>query len=170
MTCPSTVRIATAHDAPEIWRLFLEGQKDFSLFTMAPDKVNWILSRVLCPETIPLGDTALRGVMGVIGKVGALEAICGLCISDLWYTHDKHLGDFLVFVDPVHRSSKHAQALIEWMKYQSDILGLPFISGVITNQRTEAKCRLFRRMIPKIGETFFYSGTNSERPAVTIGE
>jgi hypothetical protein len=152
----SIVRIATMRDYQEVLRLFLQSHQENGQFSLAPDKLHWLLSRLLAPEAIPEDDMGLRGIIGVIGKEGALEAICGVCISDLWYTHEKHLGDFLVFVDPEHRHTEHAKTLITWMKLQADIIGIPLMSGVVTNHRTEAKCRLFRRMYPKVGELFLY--------------
>lgn len=150
------VRAATMRDYQECLRLFLQSHVENGLFSLAPDKLHWMLTRFLAPEAIPEDDPGLRGIIGVIGKEGALEALCGLCISDLWYTHEKHLADFLVFVDPEYRTTNHAQTLIGWMKKQADIIGLPLMSGVVANHRTEAKCRLFRRMSPKVGELFLY--------------
>ncbi len=156
MASESKVRIAGVADYQEIWRMFLQSHNENGLFRLSPQKVEWLICRILAPQFIPPEDTGPRGVIGVIGKVGALEAICGICISDIWYTDEKHLSDFLVFVDPEFRKSDHATALVNWMKQQSDIIGLPFISGVVSNHRTEAKCRMYRRMMPKIGEYFFY--------------
>lgn len=151
------VRAANMRDYQECLRLFLQSHNENGLFVLAPDKLHWILTRFLAPELIPEDDPGLRGVIGVIGKEGSLEALCGLCISDLWYTHEKHLSDFLVFVDPEYRATNHARTLIGWMKKQADIIGVPLMSGVVANHRTEAKCRLFRRMSPKVGELFMYN-------------
>lgn len=160
MYAAGTVRAATMKDYQECLRLFLQSHNENGLFALAPDKLHWMLVRFLAPENIPDDDTGLRGIIGVIGKEGALEALCGVCISDLWYTYEKHLADFLVFVDPEYRITDHAKVLINWMKQQADIIGIPLMSGVVSNQRTEAKCRLFRRMVPKVGELFFYPGSH----------
>jgi len=157
MTCPSVVRIATADDAQEVWRLFLQGHRENGLFTLSQEKVQWFLNRVLYPEMIPPGDVGARGVIGVIGSPGALEGLVFLTIGTYWYSHEKHIEEFLVYVDPECRKSDHAQALVQWMKDQVEITGLPLLTGIISNHRTEAKCRLYRRMLPKIGE-FFYLG------------
>lgn len=157
MPCDSIVRIATIRDYQEALRLFLQSHKENGLFTLSPKKMQWFLNRFLMPETIHPEDTGIRGVIGVIGQEGSLEALCGLCISDLWYTEDKHLADFLVFVDPEFRASNHAKSLVNWMKKQSDIIGLPLMSGIVSTVRTEAKCRMFRRLIPKVGEYFLYN-------------
>jgi GNAT superfamily N-acetyltransferase len=150
------VRAATMRDYQECLRLFLQAHNENDQFSLAPDKLHWMLTRFLNPDAIPEDDPGLRGIIGVIGREGGLEAICGLCISDLWYTYDKHLTDFLVFVDPEYRTTGHAKTLTGWMKTQADIIGMPLMSAVVTNHRTEAKCRLFRRTFPKVGELFLY--------------
>lgn len=161
MPCQSIVRIAGPQDYQECFRLFLQAHRENGLFILAPDKIQWYLTRFLRPDLIPEDDPGVRGIIGVIGEEGSLEAMCGICISDIWYTHEKHLADFLVFVDPEARASDHAQALVTWMKRQSDIIGLPLMSGVVATKRTEAKCRMYKRMMPKIGEYFLYSGVTA---------
>ena len=161
MTCQSTVRIATPVDAQECWRLFLQGHRENGLFTLAADKVQWFMNRVLNPESIQPGDTGPRGAIGVIGPVGALEGLVFVTIGEYWYSYDKHVEEFIVFVDPECRKSEHAQALIQWMKDQVEITGLPLMTGIISNHRTEAKCRLYRRMLPKVGEFFLLTPKGS---------
>lgn len=154
---PSIVRTAVPDDYQEIWRLFLQNHRENGLFQPSPRKVQWLLNRVLCPESIPPGDTGTRGVIGVIGPVGGLEAIVFVTISEYWYSTEKHIEEFMVYVDPECRKSEHAIALVQWMKDQTEDTGLPLLTGVMSNHRTEAKCRLYRRMMPKIGELFMVS-------------
>lgn len=151
---PSVVRPAGPDDHKEIWRLFLMGHNENGMFTLAPDKVEFFLQRVLYPDLIPDGDLGPRGVIGVIGPVGALEGLVFLTIGTYWYSHDKHLEEFLVYVDPECRQSGHAHALVQWMKDQVEATKMPLMTGIVSNHRTEAKCRLYRRMLPKVGEFF----------------
>lgn len=151
MTCPSIVRVAKPDDRQEIWRLFLQGHRENGQFNLAPEKVDYFLSRALCPEAIPAWDTGPRGAIGVIGDVGALEALVFVTIGTYWYSHDRHLEEFIVYVDPECRKSTHARALVGWMKHQSDLTGLPLVTGIISNERTEAKVALYSRMLPKVG-------------------
>jgi len=161
MTSPSVVRLALPEDATEIWRLFLQGHNENGLFTLAPEKVQWFLARVLRPDLIFEGDTGPRGVIGVIGPVGKLEALVFLMLGSYWYTNDMHLEEYLIYTDPEHRKSHHVQALVQWMKDQVTTTGLPLLTGIISNVRTEAKCRLYRRMLPKVGEFFFVGAKGS---------
>jgi len=165
VTSPSTVRLATGADHQECWRLFLMGHKENGLFPLAADKVEFFIQRALNPQYIQLGDTGPRGAIGVIGPVGSLEGIVFVTISNFWYTHAKNLDEFIVYVDPEHRHSNHAHALVQWMKDQVEITGLPLMTGIISNHRTEAKCRLYRRMLPKIGE-FFWFGPKGSSPSL----
>jgi GNAT superfamily N-acetyltransferase len=157
----SIVRTAGPDDYEEVWRLFLQNHKENGLFKPSPPKVQWLLNRVLYPQAIPPGDTGTRGVIGVIGPVNALEGIVFVTISEYWYSAQKHIEEFMVYVDPECRKSGHAVALVQWMKDQAAITGLPLLTGVMSNHRTEAKCRLYRRMLPKIGELFMVSPNGS---------
>ena len=160
MTCSSVVRIGRPEDHREIWRLILQGHKEIGTFELSPEKVQWFMTRALAPHTIPSGDMGPRGIIGVIGSEGALEGMAFILISEFWYTNDKHLEEILVYVDPECRKSRHAKALIDWMKYQSRETGLKLVTGIFTlSEKTEAKCRLYRRVLPKAGEFFLYSGT-----------
>lgn len=161
MTCPSIVRTAKPADRQEIWRLFLQGHRENGQFNLAPEKVDWFLNRALCPETIPEWDSGARGIVGVVGDIGRLEALVMMFIGTFWYSHDRHLEEYIVYVDPECRRTFHARALVLWMKQQSDKTGLPLVTGIISNERTEAKCRLYRRLVPKVGEFFLYGGKQS---------
>lgn len=156
MTCPSIVRVAGPADHQEIWRLFLQGYRENGQFSLAPEKVEWFISRALYPETIPPWDAGIRGVIGVIGDVGALEAVTFVCIGSMWYSHDKYLEEYIIFVDPECRRSFHARALIKWLKERSEQTMLPLLTGPVSNIRTEAKISLYNRMLPKLGEYFLY--------------
>lgn len=169
MPCISSVRTATPDDMQEVWRLFLQGHKENGLFTLAPEKVQWFINRALYPELIQPGDTGSRGAIGVIGQTGSLEGLVFVTIGSYWYSHDKHIEEFIVYVDPECRKSGHAAALVQWMKDQVEITGLPLMTGIISNERTEAKCRLYRRMLPKIGEFFYLGPKGSNTPALVAG-
>lgn len=169
MTVPSIVRVATPDDAQEIWRLFLQGHNENGIFSLSPNKVQWFMNRALFPQAIKPRDTGTRGCIGVIGPPKALEALVFVTIGEYWYSDDKHIEEFLVYVDPEFRKSDHADALLNWMKEQVERTGLPLMTGIVSNNRTEAKCRLYRRVFPKAGEFFFYSPTKSNGAMATAG-
>lgn len=157
MSSPSVVRIAKPDDKMEIWRLCLNHHNENGVFPLAPEKVDFFINRVLYADRIPPNDTGARGVIGVIGPRGSLEAIAFLLLSECWYTRQRHIEELMVYVDAEYRHSDHAKALLQWMRDQSQNTGLPLLSGVMSNHRTEAKCRLYRRAFPKVGELFMLS-------------
>lgn len=160
--CQSTVRLAAPRDYPEVARLFMQDHSENGIFHIDFNKIDWLLRRLLKPEEIPSDDTGTRGLMGVIGPTDALEAVVAVVISAPWYSSEMVLNDLVLYVDPNYRHSGHAKALIEWMKYQSTITGLPLISGVITKERTEAKVRLYQRQMPvKLGAYFLHDPLSS---------
>jgi len=91
----------------------------------------------------------------VIGPEHALEGLVLLVTGCFWYSEDQHLEEYMIYVDPQHRRSSHAKALVQFMKDQVELTKLPLLTGVQSTTRTEAKCRLYQRMLPKIGEFFF---------------
>lgn len=156
MTTPSIVRIAGSSDLQEVFRLLLEGHRENGLFSYDLDKVHWWVSRMLSPETIPEWDTGPRGVIGVIGEPENLEALAFLTIGCFWYSSQRHLEEFIVYVDRRYRASRHAKSLIKWMKDQSIATGLPLMTGILSMHQTEEKIHLYERMLPKAGAFFCF--------------
>jgi GNAT superfamily N-acetyltransferase len=163
MSSPSVIRIATIEDLPEVWRLFRMGYGENALFPLDKDKALWHLKRALEPEKIHPEDKGMRGIIGVIGPVGALEAATFLTLATFWYTHHQHVEEYIVLVDEDHRKTDHAKAMINWMKQTAQEAGLPLITGILSNNRTQAKCRLYGRLLPKAGE-FFVQLPNNWQP------
>lgn len=157
MSSPSTVRVAGPKDFDEVWRILLESHRENALFPLAEDKVRWFVNRVIYPETIPIDDTGIRGIIGVIGPIGAIEGLVFLTVGSYWYTHAKNIDEYMVYVSPGHRRSEHAKALVEFMRRQVELTGLPLVTGIMSTTRTEAKVRLYERMLPKIGAFFYLS-------------
>lgn len=156
MVAQSIVRYARPEDRQEIWRLFLHAHRENGMFSLAPEKVDWFLNRALFPGLIPNWDTGIRGAVGVIGDVGELEALVLVCLGSMWYSNDRYLEEYIIFVDPECRRSFHARALIRWLKGRSEQTRLPLLTGPVSNIRTEAKISLYSRMLPKAGEYFVY--------------
>jgi len=157
MTSESIVRVATPDEYESVWKLMLLSYEENAVFPLDEPKARWHLRRAICPHEILSTDTGLRGVVGVIGGKDRLEGLCFLTIGSFWYSNALHLEEFMVFVHPDHRKSEHAKAFINWMKQQVAETGLPLMTGVFSLKRTEAKCRLYQRMMPKLGEFFFYT-------------
>lgn len=105
------------------------------------------------------------GVIGVIGDPGNIEALIFLLISSFWYSSAWHLEELFSYVRPQFRKSTHAKALVEWAKRASDEIGIPLVIGIISNTRTEAKVRLYRRQLKDPAGAFFvYRKNGADMP------
>lgn len=170
MTAPSVVRPAIAGDRDEIWRLFLLHAEENALFPLSENKVQFYLERFLRPETIAADDTGPRGLIGVIGEVGALEGAIMLVLGSPWYTDDITLDDCMNFVDPAHRNSGHAKALISYSQHLVDQVrqrhpDFKMIIGVLSTERTAAKIRLYSRLMGEpVGAFFMHPPASGVKP------
>lgn len=98
------------------------------------------------------------GLVGIIQDEGQrLEGAILLRIGAMWYSDDEVLEERAIFIHPDYRSAKggRARRLCEFSKRTADSLGLPLIIGVLSNQRTEAKVRLYERQFGKPSGAFF---------------
>ena len=140
------VRLATPADEEEIMEMCRRLHAENGLFDLAEDKVRDCLKRYY--------DRA-GAIVGVIGKHGHIEASTCLLFSEMYYTKKWHLAELWNFVDKNFRNSRNAEALIEFGKKSAVKIGVPFITGIITNDRTAAKVRLYRRMLGYPAGAFF---------------
>lgn len=169
MSSSSTVRPAVSADRAEVWRLFKLHHEENALFPLSERKVGFYLDRILNPQQIATDDTGPRGLLGVIGPVGALEGAIMLVLGSPWYTDEITLDDCMNFVDPAHRRSDHAKALISYSKHLVDQvrLGHPdfkMILGVVSTERTAAKVLLYSRQLEPVGAYFMYPASSGVKP------
>ena len=103
------------------------------------------------------GLTLNHGVVGIIGERGKPEGAVLLRIGNMWYSDQQVIEEKAIFIHPDYRSAKggRARKLVEFSKQVADRLGLPLIIGVLSNQRTEAKVRLYERQFGKASGAFF---------------
>lgn len=156
MPSPSIVRPAIAHDEIEVWRLFRLLYNENATFKISDRKVQYYLDRLLRPEMITPDDAGPRGFIGVIGPIGALEACIMLTLGSVWYSEELSLDEHLNFVDPAHRASNHAKALISYAKHCSDMIGIRLVIGILSTKRTAAKVRLYERQLTPAGCFFLH--------------
>lgn len=157
MTSNSIVRKATPADRSGVWELFRLLHEENGIFNLSEHKLNWLLDRILSPESIPEGDMGTRGFMGVIGPVGALEGFILMVLGSFWYSDDIILEEYANFVHPNHRKSNHAKVLLSYSRHLADKVDVPLVIGIISNIRTAAKVRLYRRQLPEAGSFFLYN-------------
>lgn len=157
MTSESVVRKAVPADRESIWDLFRLLHEENGVFSLSEHKINYLLERILHPEKIPEADPGIRGFMGVIGPVGKLEGLLVMVLGSFWYSDDIIFEEYANFVHPAHRKSNHAKALLAYSRHMADNVNIPLVIGIISNLRTAAKVRLYRRQLPECGSFFLYN-------------
>lgn len=137
-----------------------------AMFPISDRKVQYYLDRLLHPETIAMDDAGPRGFIGVIGPLNAIEACIMLTVGSVWYSEEITLDEHFNFVDPGHRQSSHAKALISFAKHCADKIGIRLVIGVLSTKRTAAKVRLYERQLTPAGAFFVHPAPlNLEPPA-----
>lgn len=156
---PTKVRIAEAGDMAAILTLCRQLAGENALFEMNEEKVTAVVERAVIGYIDPkTGQRSQDGLVGVIGRMGELEGMMMLKIGQFWYTDALHLEEIFSFVPPRYRRSDNAKKLIEWAKKMSDECGAPLFVGITSTIRTEAKVRLYRRMLGTWLGCFFIYG------------
>jgi GNAT superfamily N-acetyltransferase len=151
---PGSVRIVEKKDEEELMALCRQLYAENGLFKINEDKVCAMLHRAFNRQC---------AVMGVIGDPGKIQAMIFLLLSTFWYSDDPHFEEILAYVVPAYRRSGNAIELMKFAKWCSNETGYPLLIGVISNERTESKVRLYQRQFQKpIGNFFFYRANGKD--------
>jgi hypothetical protein len=155
MTEPLEVRVGTPDDWMQLMDLAMAATEENGFLPPAVDKIGQEIWSALNQD---------RGLCGVIGKPGEqIEGAVLLRVADEWYTNEKVLLEKGIFIHPDYRAAKggRARILCEYSKGISDALNLPLIIGVLSNLRTEAKVRLYKRQFGEPAGAFFLYGAKT---------
>ena len=157
------VRIAVAEDEPAIMAMCRRLHAEIGLFSLQVDKVRDVIRKCFNRAGV---------IVGVIGKVGRLEASTCLIISDYYYTDDWHLAELWNFVDAPYRAgTRNAEALINFGKTCAEQMGCPLLTGIITSNQTAGKVRLYRRLLGSpTGAFFIHNAKWSTEPMASHGD
>lgn len=148
------VRVADMNDLDHIMVLSREVHAENGLHELDERKVVPEMTRAL------IGDGAF---VGVIGPVGALEAMIYLGVRTFWYTSTPHLEEQVNYVRPQFRRTRNAVALIEYAKACATQLKLPLLISVLSTERTREKIRLYKRRLGEpSGAYFLYNGKTGQ--------
>jgi GNAT superfamily N-acetyltransferase len=156
------VRLATKRDEGEIFGLLLLLHAENALFSLNRDKVlagiQWATERK-------------GGLIFVIDEGPRVVASLGMTIACDWYSDDEYLLERWNFVHPEYRRSDYARKLLEtgkwaheWFKVKGKLM--PFFCGINSFERTEAKIRMYARLMPCIGAYFMYGQAPRQQDAV----
>ncbi len=148
------VRVADPSDEEELMAMCRNLHAENGAFSMSEEKVRALLWRAFNRQD---------GLIGVIGASGRLEGSIYLLIDQLWYSNDWCLLELWNYVLPAYRRSTNAKELIAFAKKCSEALRLPLFIGILSNEQTEAKVRLYRRQLGTPAGAFFLVGTTTGR-------
>ncbi len=136
----SVLRIAQADEEEDLLgfchELWEENGKEF--FSFDAEKVRGHLRR---------SSEKRGGLFAVIGEPRKIEAGALLLIDPYYYTSDFALFELFSYVRPDYRRSQHAKTLVNWALNMSEKLRLLLFIGILSNSRTVAKVRLYRRVL-----------------------
>jgi hypothetical protein len=154
------VRLANPDDVHELMDVAMQACSENGF--VKPNKIKLL-------HEIWAGSNQDHSIIGVIGEPGKIEGAILLRITDSWYSDDTVLEERGIFILPEFRNAKggRARKLCEFAKRASEVLNAPLLIGVLSNQRTEAKVRLYERQFGKpTGAFFLYNArTGSVREA-----
>jgi hypothetical protein len=124
-----------------------------------------LLAREIYPALCQ--DHGLCPVIGLPG--GAIEGLALLRIGAMWYAPELVVEERCVFVYPQFRSAKggRARKLVEYSKKVADTLGMKLLIGVLSNTRTEAKVRMYTRLLGEPAGAFFLYNARTTGTKVT---
>lgn len=102
------------------------------------------------------------GFIGVIGDEGRIEGAMCLVFNHLWYNDDLWwVEDKFHFVHPDYRTSNNASELLDWAVWWRRQLQIPLMMGVVSNERTAAKIRLYERKLGPMSGALFLVGAKT---------
>jgi hypothetical protein len=149
------IRVGTAEDLDAVMAIAMAACEENGFLNPNPQKLLAEIWPALHQD---------HGIMGVIGKAGGpIEGVVLLRIGTMWYSDAKVLEEKAIFIHPNYRNAKGGRAarLCEFSKKAADELGIPLIIGVLSNSRTEAKVRMYRRQFGEPSGAFFLYGAKT---------
>jgi hypothetical protein len=108
-----------------------------------------------------------HGLVAVIRGENGLEGALLLRIGTMWYSDDQVIEEKAIFIHPEYRNAKggRARRLSEYAKKVSDELGIPLVIGVLSNERTAAKVRMYERQFGKPSGAYWIYGARTGQHA-----
>ena len=148
-TAKLTARVGTPDDIDDLMALALAAVSDNGFMEADPAKLLRAIYPALCQD---------HGIVGVIDEPdGTIQSAVLLHVTEHFYSNGLCLEEKSLFVHPDFRNAKGGRAarLAEFAKQASDVLGLPLLIGVLSNERTAAKVKLYTRTFGAPAGAFF---------------
>lgn len=141
------IRIAGPDDFQEIFRICCLLHKENGQHSFSELKARHVIWRGVNRE---------NSIVGVIGPSNNIKAIIYLVVDPVYYSDECQLVELWNFVRPDCRKSDYAKRMIQFAKQCADETGLHLTIGIISDERLEAKERLYARQLPKGGVFYIY--------------
>lgn len=146
---PKGVRMAQPGDEKRLYDLFVMAHAENGFGDMDPVVVQRAISKGCHREGVAIA---------LIDGPERVEAVIGLMAEKRWYSTDAPENwfwtDMLLYVHPLHRRSKHAAKLFQFVKWWQAKIGMRVVIGVLAREDGERKKRLFGRQGREIGAVF----------------
>lgn len=153
LDAPLVTRVGLPSDIDEIMALAIMASHENGFLSPSPEKLLRGIYPALCQD---------HGIVGVVGPEGGpIQGAVLLHVNTHWYSDEQFLEEKSVFVHPDFRKAAGGRAarLVEFSKKAADTLGMPLLIGVLSSNRTEAKVRMYRRLLGEPqGAFFLYNG------------
>jgi len=148
MSFPGRVRIADRKCEEEIMQLCRDLHNENGMYNISEDKVRAMMHRAFDRK---------GGILGVIGEPGKIEAMIYMLVTSPWYSEEANLEELFAFVAKKYRKSTNAVELMKFAKWCVDQSKMPLFMGIISNERTQGKIRLYQRQLgTPVGAFFMY--------------
>lgn len=169
---PNNVSIASPYDEDELYNILSEELfSENGTFSLSEKK-----SRSFIRDTI---NGRNYGIIGIIRENGKIAGTIGMNLESFWYSDDFLVSEYWNFVRKDYRNHKsqdgkdglrsfYAKDLIDFGKWFSETMDMILNIGIISTTRTQAKCRLYGRMLTPVGQFFMHNLEVAKGPGVHI--
>lgn len=142
------VRMAVPEDEDGIVRMITMLHDENGLFPLSEKRVREYINRFFRKE---------GALIGAVGEPGDPIGSIYLGIEQPYYSETWYLNEAWNFVDPEFRHFNYGKRLISWAKDVAKSMNLPLMVGIVSNHRTEAKIRLYKRQLEEAGAFFVWN-------------
>ena len=159
MAYPGRVHIAERKHEEELMVLCHQLAIENGLFSMSEAKVRMVLRKAFNRQ---------GGIIGIVTDDDTkIVGMVYLLVDTLWYTDETSLQELFLYVAPEARRAKTAIELMKFAKWCADQSNFNLLIGVLSNERTAGKIRLYKKEFKTEAGNFFVYKSGKTAVAVT---
>lgn len=147
------IRLAGPADREEILRLTPMIHDEIGSLSYSAPRVTAIVDRALDRR---------GGFIGVAGDADDIKGCVCLVLDQLSYSDDWLVVELWNYVRPDARHGMLGQHLLNFSKDIARKMGMKLFIGVLNNVRTEAKIRVYDRLLPRAGAFYIFDPNDEE--------